>query len=288
MRDYIARMELRGISLGISPCPNDTFIFYHLLNRQEFPFRIKVVIADVEELNRLVLGGMLDVSKVSYALAARVMERYMILDSGSALGRGCGPLILGKRILSRQELRGAVIAVPGEYTTASLLLRLYLSSGPGEIRPMLFSRIPGAILSGEVDAGCVIHETRFTYKEMGLSCIQDLGAWWEIQTGLPLPLGGIIARRSLPKETAACITEGIRQSIDFARANPGETAEFVKRHAQELSSGIQKKHIDLYVNEFSRSLGTEGRKAIARLFDLAGVNGICKVPGDENFMFFDA
>ncbi len=270
-------MEPSEISLGISPCPNDTFIFYHLLHRKDLPFRLRPVIADVEQLNVMVLEGRLDVSKVSFGLAAKVAERYLILESGSALGRGCGPLVLGARRLAREELEGSVIAIPGTNTTAALLLQLYMGSGAAKLRPMLFSRIPDAILQGEVDAGVVIHETRFTYREKGLVCLEDLGKWWEKKTQRPLPLGGIIARRELSSRVSGIIDRGIRESIEFAMAHPEETSGFVTSHAQEMSRGVQKKHIDLYVNEFSLALGREGRDAVRQLFDLAVQSGACPV-----------
>lgn len=278
-------MEPNEICLGISPCPNDTFIFYHLLNRQDLPFKLRLLMADVEQLNLMILEGRLDVSKVSFGLAARVLDRYLVLESGSALGRGCGPLILGTEKMTRRQLRDAVIAIPGTHTTAALLLRLYLP-GVKELRPMLFSRIPDAILDGEVDAGCVIHETRFTYEDMGLVCMDDLGLWWETKTGKPLPLGGIIARRTMSHEVIRIIDRGIRQSIEFAMEHPDETADFVRQHAQEMSSLVQKRHIDLYVNDFSLSLGREGRGAVRTLFDLAAAESICHVAGHTGSVFF--
>ncbi len=281
-------MEASEISLGISPCPNDTFIFYHLLHRKDLPFKLNPVIADVEELNAMVLEGRLDVSKVSYALAARVSHRYLVLESGSALGRGCGPLILGRKRLSRKELENSVIAIPGANTTAALLLRLYMSSAAIEPVPMLFSRIPDAILKGEVDAGVVIHETRFTYRERGLVCTEDLGAWWEKNTGMPLPLGGIIAGRHLPAHIISEIDRGIGESIEFATEHPGDTADFVRIHAQEMSQGIQRRHIDLYVNEFSLALGREGRAAVRKLFGLAAETGFCpQVSGHPEPLFLN-
>ncbi len=279
-------METTEISLGISPCPNDTFIFYHLLNRQRLPFRVKLTMADVEQLNQMVIRGKIDVSKVSFALAAKVLDRYSILDSGSAIGRGCGPLILARQKLSRRMLQDAVIAIPGEHTTAAMLLNLYLGTKPRG-KSMLFSEIPQAIAAGHVDAGCVIHETRFTYRDLGLVCVQDLGTWWEAKTGKPIPLGGIIASRALPADLVACMERGIRESMEFAARHPGEVADFVSRHAQEISSEVQEQHIKLYVNEFSLSLGSEGREAIQTLFDLAESQGLLELgPGWNKKIFF--
>ncbi len=268
-------MEPTEISLGISPCPNDTFAFYHLLNRKDLPFKFRLVIADVEQLNTMVLSGLLDVSKVSYGLAAKVLDRYLILDTGSALGRGCGPLILAREQISKRQLKNCVVAIPGVNTTATLLLRLY-QPDIEKMEPMLFSRIPQAILDRDVDAGCVIHETRFTYQDMGLVCIDDLGLWWENKTHMPLPLGGIIARRSLPLNVIKEIQMGIRESIEFALEHPDATEAFIRQHAQEMSQAVQKKHIGLYVNEFSISLGEEGRQAVQTLFHLAARQGLCE------------
>ncbi len=258
-------IHMKDIRLGISPCPNDTFIFYHLLHRQKLPFKIEPVILDVEELNRRVLSQELDVSKVSFALAGRVINRYLVLESGAALGRGCGPLVLARRSLSKEELSGARVAIPGEHTTAALLFKLF-SPKANELVEMPFNKIVDAICSGQVDAGCVIHETRFTYRDFGLEMICDLGKWWEETTGMPIPLGGIIAKRTLPFEQLSLLEEGIRTSMAFAEENFHEVQPFISGLAQEISPEVQKKHISLYVNEYSRDLGQEGRAAIRELF----------------------
>ncbi len=276
---------MKDIRLGISPCPNDTFIFYHLLEKGNLPFKITPVVRDVEELNRRVLDDSLDVSKVSFAVAGRVLDRYIILSAGGALGRGCGPLILARGHMSREKLARSRIAIPGKNTTAALLLRLYIPEAQ-KLTEMPFSEIVEAICSRKVDAGCVIHETRFIYKDFGLVMIQDLGSWWEQITGMPIPLGGIIARRSLQHDQLLILQESIRQSIKFARENYDEVSKFIAQYAQELSPDVQRKHIALYVNHYSYDLGEEGREAVRVFFKRAA--SACLIPPHphENRMFF--
>ncbi len=275
---------MEDIYLGISPCPNDTFIFYHLLHKKRLPFKINPVIRDVEELNRLVLADALDVSKVSFALAGQVIDRYKILSSGSALGRGCGPLILARSQMSKRELAKAKIAIPGKNTTAALLFRLYLPDARNLVE-MPFDKIVEAICSKDVDAGCVIHETRFTYRNFGLLMVQDLGKWWEETTGRPIPLGGIIARNDLPMEQLQILQQSIRESIEFAKNNYEEVSEFIRRYAQEISVEVQKRHISLYVNHYSYDLGDEGRKAVYELFERAASAGLIKIPEESQELF---
>jgi len=271
-------MSMKDIRLGISPCPNDTFIFYHLLKKQRLPFKIEPVIADVEELNRLVLARELDVSKVSFALAGRVIPEYLVLESGAALGRGCGPLVLTRGDVSLDELAKARVAIPGKNTTAALLFRLFAPKVKNLVE-MPFNQIVDAICAKKVDAGCVIHETRFTYQEFGLKMLCDLGKWWEETTGMPIPLGGIIAKRSLPRAQLEILQNGIKTSMAFAEENFHEVQPFIAGLAQEISPQVQKKHIGLYVNEFSRDLGEEGRAAVLELFRRAAEIGL--MPNDS-------
>ena len=273
------------ITLGISPCPNDTFIFFHLLNKKRLPFKIRPVVADVERLNELVLKKELDISKVSFALAGRVLDNYIILNSGAALGRGCGPLLLGKEpVQNIEELENKQIGIPGKYTTATLLFQMFLPRAKN-LQEMLFSKIPGAIAKGEIFAGCCIHETRFTYKNFGLTQIADLGKWWEEKTRLPIPLGGIVAQRSISKNRLLLIQEAIKESIEYAEKNPEETLPFIKRYAQEMEVSVLKKHIDLYVNDFSKSLRDEGQDAIKALFEIAqGENLLPKTYFNDIFL----
>ncbi|NIA08258.1 MAG: 1,4-dihydroxy-6-naphthoate synthase [Nitrospiraceae bacterium] len=264
----------RKFSLGLSSCPNDTFIFYAMLHgKVPISHRPLPFMADVEELNQRVLARSIDVSKVSYHILGHVLDDYVLLNAGSALGRGCGPLLLAKTPLELQELKGCRIATPGKYTTAALLLRLFAPEAKRLI-PMNFARITQAIVSGEVDAGIIIHETRFTYQDLGLICIQDLGTWWEEETGFPIPLGGIVARRSLGTGLLHEIEKAIRDSIHSATDHPDTAMGFVKRHAHEISCEVMKKHIDLYVNRYTRDLGTEGIRAVEFLLDMGQKKGI--------------
>jgi 1,4-dihydroxy-6-naphthoate synthase len=263
-----------GISLGLSSCPNDTFTFYALLhNKVPLKYRLSPLIADVEELNQRVLARSIDISKVSFHVLGHVLDDYMLLRSGSAMGRGCGPLLLAKIPLDPHNFEKYRIAVPGEYTTAALLLKLF-APGVKYLVPMNFTLIAHAVAAGEVDGGIIIHETRFTYHDLGLICVQDLGAWWEEKTGLPIPLGGIIARRSLGIELLKVIDTAIGMSIKLAFENPEATLDFVVKHAQEISYEVVRKHIDLYVNRYTLDLGKEGIKAVEFLLEQGQRKGI--------------
>jgi len=264
----------RKFTLGLSSCPNDTFIFYALLHgKVPLSCRPLPFMADVEKLNQRVLARSIDVSKVSYHVLGHVLDDYVLLSAGSALGRGCGPLLLAKTPLEAQDLKKCRIAIPGEYTTAALLLRLFAPEAERLI-PMNFAHITQAIVNGEVDAGIIIHETRFTYHDLGLICIQDLGTWWEGETGFPIPLGGIIARRSLGSGLLHEIENAIRDSIQIATDRPDAVMGFVERHAHEISCEVMKKHIDLYVNRYTLDLGNEGIRAVEFLLDRGQKKGI--------------
>ncbi len=250
----------------MSPCPNDTFIFFGLLNGKVDPgVDMDPVVEDVEELNSLVLEGALHVSKVSFHLYSRVVRDYVLLDSGAALGRGCGPLLVAREPLDSMEIEKGTIAIPGMHTTAALLLRLFVP-GASRLVPMNFASIPSAVASGRVEAGVIIHESRFTYQEKGLLCVKDLGAWWEEHSGLPIPLGGIVARRDLDSMLLKGIAGTLRQSVEYAAAHREETVPFVRRYAQEMDESVLERHIGLYVNDFTLELGQEGRQAVEVLF----------------------
>lgn len=254
------------LNLGFSPCPNDTFIFHALVSGSVPIEGVKLVprLEDVETLNRLALAGELDVAKVSYGAVPHLLEEYDLLRSGGALGRGCGPLLVARRPLEREELRTATIAIPGRLTTANLLLRLFGPElAPG--REMVYSEIMPAVARGEVDAGLIIHESRFTYPGHGLVKLVDLGEWWESATGAPIPLGGIVARRSLGEPLVRRIEAGIRTSVERAFADPAASASYVAHHAQEMDADVMRRHIDLYVNDFSVDIGAEGERAIEAL-----------------------
>jgi 1,4-dihydroxy-6-naphthoate synthase len=262
-------------TLGLSPCPNDTFIFYALLNGRIDTKGISLEprIEDVETLNGMALKSSLDVTKVSCHVYHYVRDNYDFLASGGAFGRGCGPLIITRDEYTLRELKDKRIAIPGEMTTAYLLLKLFFRSAFGALSfepvPMLFSGIPAAVREGRVDAGLIIHEGRFTYQGLGLLKTLDLGAWWEAETGLPIPLGGIIARKTLG-QAGRTIQELIRESITYARDNRAEALTFIRRYSQELAETVINKHIDLYVNEFSIDMGEEGRAALDELLTRAG------------------
>ncbi len=251
------------ISLGLSPCPNDTFAFHHLLKEADaLPFTMRpVIIEDVETLNQMALRRELDVTKVSFHTFGLVMDDYILLRSGSALGWGCGPMLLAKKPIGQEQLSESRIAIPGRYTTAALLLKLFLQGAP-QLVTMNFADIPQAILNGAVDAGVIIHETRFTYSEKGLICLQDLGQWWEEETGLPIPLGGIIAKRSLGIERLREVNSAIKTSILAAWENPKGAYPFIKGLAQELDERVIKSHIDLYVTDYTLDIGKEGEGAV--------------------------
>ena len=254
------------LTLGFSPCPNDTFVFHALMEGlvSAGDERFAVRLEDVETLNRLALEGALDVCKISYGALPRLLDRYTLLRSGGALGRGCGPLLVARRPLSREDLRDATIAIPGVLTTANLLLRLYRPEIPAG-REMVYSEIMPAVERGEVDAGLIIHESRFTYPGHGLVKVVDLGEWWEEETGAPIPLGGIVARTDLGTARIASIDAAIRASVEYAFAHPAASAEYVRRHAQEMDPAVMQRHIDLYVNDFTIDIGAEGGRAIEQL-----------------------
>jgi len=273
-----------SLTLGFSPCPNDTFMFYPLVHglvdTAGLSFRERL--EDVETLNRLALAGELDVTKVSYHALGHIRDRYALLRSGSALGRGCGPLLVARNDLDPADLRGRKIAVPGQYTTALLLLRL-LDPRLEDFIVLPFNEIMDAVLAGQADAGLIIHESRFTYQEAGLRKLVDLGEWWEGETGLPIPLGGIVARRSLGAETIAVIERALRSGVVYARSHPAESAGYIREHAQEMSDEVCAAHIGLYVNDFSAELGAEGERAIAELLRRAENSGI--IPHSDRNLF---
>lgn len=258
------------LTLGFSPCPNDTFIFEAMVHGRvdteglEFDW----FLADVEELNRRAADGSIDVTKMSFHAYAHTAEQFLILDAGSALGRSNGPLVISKRKIRSEELDEAVIAIPGKMTTANLLFSIFWPKATRK-REYLFSDIPEAVLSGKADVGLIIHETRFTYRSMGLSLVADTGFLWEETTGLPVPLGCIAVNRKIDEDTAAKVDRAIWRSIEYARTSPDESVDFIRKHARETEADVTREHIKLYVNSFSLSLGEEGRAAIRRLFAVA-------------------
>jgi 1,4-dihydroxy-6-naphthoate synthase len=259
---------MQTITLGFSSCPNDTFIFdamiHHKIDTECIEF--ECIIEDVEQLNRRAFEQQLDVTKISFNAFTHLVDHYVLLDSGAALGENCGPLVIAKKPLSMHQLEGKTIAIPGKNTTANLLLSLAFPQLQNK-KEMLFSDIEQAVLKGEVDAGLIIHESRFTYAQKGLQKIMDLGEHWENTTASPTPLGGIIAHRKLNKELIEKINRVLHRSVAFAFANPKSGLEFIRLHSQEMSEEVMYQHIALYVNHYSLLLGAEGRKAIELLFE---------------------
>ena len=259
------------LTLGFSPCPNDTFIFdalvHHKIDTEGLEF--EVIFADVEQLNKWAFQGKLDITKLSYNAFTHCVNDYALLDSGSALGNNCGPLLIKKpnTILTKESK----IAIPGKYTTANMLLNIAFPNHQNKVE-MLFSEIENKVLEGRVDAGLIIHENRFTYQDKGLIKVKDLGKFWEEETGLPIPLGGIVINRNLPFEIQKKFERVLRKSVEYAFENRESSSEFVIVHAQEMETEVIDAHINLYVNEFSISLGEVGRRAVEKVFEKSAKN----------------
>lgn len=261
------------MKLAFSPCPNDTFVF-HAWVHGLIPGAadVDVTFADVDVTNTAAQSGDFDVVKVSYAALPWLLDRYRLLPAGGALGHGCGPLVLTRDGREPTDLAGSTVAVPGERTTAYLLFRLWSEGfAPGRIEVVPFEKIMPGVATGRYDAGLVIHEARFTYRNHGLTMLADLGEWWETTTGHPIPLGAIIAKRELDTDR---ITGWIRDSVQYAWQHPQASARYVAEHAQEMSPDVTRQHIDLYVNEFTADLGTAGHAAIDTLLTRAADAGL--------------
>ena len=279
------------LTLGFSPCPNDTFIFdaliHHKIDTEGLEF--EVFYDDVETLNQKAFRGELDVTKLSYHAFAYVADKYVLLDSGSALGYGVGPMLICKD--DPEQLHSQLtthhspitIGITGKYTTANFLLGYAFPNATNKVE-LVFSDIENAVLEGRVDVGLIIHENRFTYQERGLKKILDLGDYWEKQTGCAIPLGGIVANRNLPADVQHKLNRVLRKSVEFAFANPKSGLEYIRSHAQEMSEEVMYKHIELYVNKYSVDLGEEGRKAINLLFDTALKNNTIPQIKEELFL----
>jgi 1,4-dihydroxy-6-naphthoate synthase len=257
-------IQTEPFSLGFSPCPNDTFIFCRLVEEaqnQPQPFFRQPCLEDVETLNLWAFEGRLTVTKLSFHAVAHLLDSYCILNSGSALGRGCGPLLISREALPVKKLAQKKIAIPGTYTTAAALFRMFAPASNNLVE-MRFERIIDAVASGEVDAGVIIHESRFTYTRAGLVCLQDLGQWWEESFDAPLPLGCIGVKREVEAAQREEIDRRIAASLRWARSHPEHCYSFIKRYAQETEDRVIDQHLGLYVNEFSLDLGEEGRRAV--------------------------
>jgi 1,4-dihydroxy-6-naphthoate synthase len=274
------------LTLGFSPAPNDCFMFDAMVHRRidleglEFDVRM----ADIEALNAAAFAGQIDVTKLSFHAYAYCIGNYVLLDAGSALGRKCGPLLISKREISRDDVAGGdlQIAIPGKYTTANFLLSLAFPRATRKSQ-LLFSDIEGAVLDGTMDAGLIIHENRFTYAAKGLRKIIDLGEYWESETGAAIPLGGIVINRALPEDVQQRVNRVMRRSVEYAFANRTASLPFVRANAQEMSEDVMYQHIDLYVNEYSVDLGREGRRAVEVLFERA--KGVDVIPATAADLF---
>ena len=260
-----------NLTLGFSPCPNDTFIFDALVNKKidtgEFEF--DVVLADVETLNQWAMEGKLDITKLSFPAFFRSLNNYTLLNAGSALGKGVGPLLItdSAQEITPEEINQASIALPGANTTANLLFSFAFPDAKDK-KFMVFSAIEDALLNKQTDLGVIIHENRFTYQQRGLYKVKDLGEYWEQRMELPLPLGGIAINQSVKRSVALKVNELIRKSLEFAFKNYPAIPGYVKQHSQEMSEEVMRQHIDLYVNNYSLDLGEEGRQAIEALHEV--------------------
>jgi 1,4-dihydroxy-6-naphthoate synthase len=258
-------------TLLFSPCPNDCYVFDALVHERIAlnGLKFNYVLEDVETLNKMASQGHPDIIKLSFNAYTRLSHKYQLLDAGSALGRNCGPLILSREEMKLHDLKDKVIAIPGVNTTANFLLDFAVPSVKGKVE-MLFSDIEDAVLSGKVDAGLVIHESRFTYEEKGLLKVADLGELWESKTKMPIPLGGIFINRNLDEETKNTINRLLKESVLFAMRNPAASMNFVKENAAEMDESVMRKHIKTYVNNYSVDLGDEGRAAVRFLLERSG------------------
>jgi 1,4-dihydroxy-6-naphthoate synthase len=256
------------LTLGFSPCPNDTFIFDALVNKKidGEGLEFDVVLEDVETLNQWAMNGRLDVTKLSFPAFFQSLDKYVLLNSGAALGKGVGPLLISKLKMKNEKLKieNSEVALPGENTTANFLFSFAYPEA-GKKKFMLFSEIEDSVLKGDTDLGVIIHENRFTYQQRGLHKVLDLGEYWEEQMKLPIPLGGIAVKKTIENSTAKKIDGLIKKSLEYAFANYPLLTDFVKQNSQEMSEDVMRQHIDLYVNNYSLDLGDKGKKAIASL-----------------------
>jgi 1,4-dihydroxy-6-naphthoate synthase len=276
---------MSAISLGYSPCPNDTYIFYGLVhNKIEDAPLFKEVLEDIETLNTMATNNQLDMTKISFHALGHLRDRYCLLRSGGALGRGCGPMVIAREPMSSEDLQHKKIAIPGKLTTAALLLRLF-NPQIQNLVVLPFYEIMSATQKGDVDAGLIIHESRFTYPNYGLHKVIDLGQWWESATGHPIPLGGILARRDLGTEIIQNIDRSLRASVEFAHNNPNAVKDYIRQHAQEMDEQVMQQHIDLYVNDYTLDYMTDGEAAITDLYQRAEAASI--IPPSTQPLFID-
>jgi 1,4-dihydroxy-6-naphthoate synthase len=279
---------MKKLSLGFSPCPNDTFIFdaliHHKIDTEGLDF--DVFFDDVETLNKKALQGELDITKLSFHAFAHVSDKYVLLDAGSALGFGVGPLLISKTAYTPEEVKSKPslsVGIPGTYTTANFLLTIAFPELQNK-KELVFSAIEESLLNQELDLGVIIHENRFTYAQKGLHKIIDLGDYWEQQTGMPIPLGGIMINRNIDLETQFTVNRLIRKSVEYAFEHPEASSDFVRHHAQELDESVRKQHIDLYVNKYSIDLGDLGKQAIRVLFEKGQSAGLIAIYAEQLFL----
>ncbi len=265
------------IKLGFSTCPNDTFMFDALVHQRidTDGIEYEIHLADILHLNQMAAAGALDMVKISYNTYGRIRDQYTLLEAGSALGHDCGPLLISKRPLTAAEIAAGnlKVAIPGHNTTANLLLSYYAPQTANRVE-MIFHEVMPAILDGTVDAGVIIHENRFTYQQLGLQLIQDLGEYWERKTGLPIPLGAIVAKKTLGEALIRKLQTQMQQSVAYAFSHPEASGDYVRQHAQEMDPAVMKAHIDLYVNEYSLELGDKGHQAVAKLLSVGTEMGL--------------
>ena len=262
-----------NLTLGFSPCPNDTFIFDALVNRKidTGDLRFDVALEDVQTLNKWAIEGRMDFSKISYGVLPLITEQYSVLQSGGALGKGVGPLLISRAPVEniQESIKDLVVGIPGENTTAHMLFSLAFPNARLK-KFVLFSDVENMVLSGEIDLGVIIHENRFTYQKRGLVKIIDLGNFWEETTGNPIPLGGIVAKRSLDKDLIRKVDALIRESVNYSFEQYPGISEYIRAHAQEMDESVMRQHIDLYVNDYSKSLGRSGEDAVKKLLEVYG------------------
>ncbi len=267
--------EFMKLTLGFSPCPNDTFIFDAMVNGHinTGGITFDYVMEDVATLNHWAEQGRLDITKLSYSTFLRTVNQYALLHSGSALGKGVGPLLVSKKPLNIADIDNFKIAIPGFNTTANLLLSLAFPNARNKTE-MVFSDIEGGVLNGEYDAGLIIHEGRFTYQSKGLTKLIDLGDWWEQETQAAIPLGGIVMRRNFNKELCATVDKILKESLTWSWKRYPELTAFITENALEMQEDVMRQHINLYVNDYTTDLGEKGRNAITTLFEKAKISGL--------------
>jgi 1,4-dihydroxy-6-naphthoate synthase len=285
IRLYIMDRDFSKLTLGFSPCPNDTFIFDAMVHGKidTEGIEFEVFMEDVEALNQRAFAGDIDITKLSYHAFAHLTHHFALLNAGSALGNNCGPLLISGNIMTRDEITGARIAIPGKMTTANFLLGLAYPEAINK-QTFLFSDIEDAVLRGDADAGLIIHENRFTYEQKGLVKIMDLGEFWESATGYPIPLGGIVVNRNIPHDVQKKINRIMRRSVEYAFNNRENVMPFVRCYAQAMEDDVMMSHIGLYVNDFTIDLGDEGKGAVQYMMDVAVEKGLIQKVNDNLFI----